>query len=113
MAPNKFAHNHVASCAGLRHCVARLWQRRYELGGMNGRDKAFRRFGLFERVLYIGDNLGPFDISGCKTLPKLFLGTKPWFWSVCCVFLGPLWVMLVYWAIHHSSFSNRIVGEDL
>ena len=80
---------------------------------MNGRGKAFRRFRLFERVLCVSDNLGPLIYRDAKSLPRLFLGAKPWFWSVCGIFLGPHWVMLVYWAIHHSSFSNRITGEDL
>lgn len=47
-------------------------------------------------------------------LPHLILGTKPWWWAVAAVFLGPVWVVLVYWLIHHSTISNRLAeaGED-
>lgn len=41
-------------------------------------------------------------------LPRLFLGSKPWWWAAAAVFLGPVWVVLVYWLIHHSSISNRL-----
>lgn len=75
--------------------------------------KIFAALGYLSVSYILGIILAPLIYRDAKSLPKLFLGTKPWSWSVCCVFLGPLWVMLVYWAIHHSSFSNRIVGEDL
>jgi hypothetical protein len=55
--------------------------------------------GLFAGVLIYRD---------AARLPKLFLSTKPWWWAVAAVFLGPVWVVLVYWVIHHSSISNRL-----
>jgi len=55
--------------------------------------------GLFAAVLIYRDAVN---------LPKLFLGTEPWWWAVAAVFLGPIWVVLVYWVIHHSSISNRL-----
>lgn len=55
----------------------------------------------------LGILMAPLIYADAMKLPKLFLNTKPWFWSACTIFLGPLWVTFVYWAIHHSSFSNR------
>ena len=75
--------------------------------------KLFAALGYLSVSYALGIILSPLIYRDAKSLPKLFLGTKPWFWSVCCIFLGSLWVMLVYWAIHHSSFSNRISSEDL
>lgn len=69
--------------------------------------------GFVSISFILGLVLAPLLYRDAKSLPKLFLGTKPWFWAVCCVCLGPLWVMLVYWAIHHSTFSNRVNSENL
>ena len=55
--------------------------------------------GVFAAVLIYRD---------AARLPRLFLGTKPWWWAIAAVFLGPVWVLLVYWVIHHSSISNRL-----
>lgn len=55
--------------------------------------------GLFAAILIYRD---------AANLPRLFLGTKPWWWAIAAVFLGPVWVVLVYWVIHHSSISNRL-----
>lgn len=62
---------------------------------------------------FIGLVLAPLIYRDAKSLPKLFLGTKPWVWALCCLFQGPLIVVFIYWAIHHSSLSNRLNGEDL
>ena len=55
--------------------------------------------GVFAAVLVYRD---------AAKLPRLFLGTRPWWWAIAAVFLGPVWVVLVYWVIHHSSISNRL-----
>lgn len=55
--------------------------------------------GIFAAILIYRD---------AAALPRLFLGTKPWWWAIAAVFLGPVWVVLVYWVIHHSSISNRL-----
>lgn len=46
-----------------------------------------------------------------KKLPKLFLGSKPAWWAAATILLGPIWVFIAYWLIHHSSISNRISSE--
>ncbi|ROR94906.1 hypothetical protein EDC56_3719 [Sinobacterium caligoides] len=58
---------------------------------------------------FLGLFIAPFIYIDAKKLPKLFLNTSPRFWALCAPFLGPLWTVLIYWAIHHSSFSNREV----
>jgi hypothetical protein len=55
--------------------------------------------GIFAAVLIYRD---------AARLPRLFLGTQPWWWAIAAIFLGPVWVLLVYWVIHHSSISNRL-----
>jgi len=47
-----------------------------------------------------------------KKMPKLFLGSKPIWWAIAAVMLGGVWVIFVYWLIHHSTISNRIVAEN-
>lgn len=47
-----------------------------------------------------------------KQLPRLFLGSKPIWWAFATILLGPVWVVLVYWLIHHSTISNRITNEE-
>lgn len=59
--------------------------------------------GLFAAVLIYRD---------AARLPRLFLGTRPWWWAVAAVFLGPVWVVLVYWVIHHSTISNRLDADS-
>jgi len=49
--------------------------------------------------------------SDAKNLPVLFIGSKPIWWSFAALVLGGVWVLLVYWAIHHSTISNRINSE--
>ena len=68
-------------------------------------------FLAYGATFILGIILAPLIYADAKKLPQLFLNTKPWFWAACSIFLGPLWVALVYWAIHHSSFSNR-TSED-
>jgi NADH:ubiquinone oxidoreductase subunit 6 (subunit J) len=48
-----------------------------------------------------------------KKLPSLFINSKPIWWAIAALILGGIWVTLVYWAIHHSSFSNRENGKDI
>ena len=48
-----------------------------------------------------------------KNLPHLFLDSKPFWWAIAALILGGVWVILVYWAIHHSSFSNRENGKEI
>ena len=43
-----------------------------------------------------------------RKIPRLFLNSKPWWWAASAIILGPIWVVLAYWAIHHSTISNRI-----
>ena len=43
-----------------------------------------------------------------KTLPKLFLGSKPLWWSLACIVVGPIFVFIAYWLLHHSTISNRV-----
>ena len=62
--------------------------------------------------LLLGIVVAPLIYSDAKRLPVLFLNTAPWFWAVCAIFMGPLWTILVYWAIHHSSFSNRLTEPE-
>lgn len=64
-------------------------------------------FLAYGATFILGALLAPVIYADARKLPKLFLNTKPWFWAASAVFLGPLWTALVYWAIHHSSFSNR------
>jgi uncharacterized membrane protein YhdT len=45
-------------------------------------------------------------------LPRLFLGSKPLWWAFATILLGPIWVVLVYWLIHHSTISNRIESQE-
>ncbi|WP_297532363.1 hypothetical protein [Thalassolituus sp.] len=67
----------------------------------------FAIFSAYGVNFLLGIIVAPLIYADARKLPVLFLNTKPWFWAVCAVFLGPLWTVLVYWAIHHSSFSNR------
>lgn len=46
-----------------------------------------------------------------KKLPVLFLNSKPIWWALATVTLGAIWVVLVYWLIHHSTISNRTSSE--
>ena len=46
-----------------------------------------------------------------QKLPRLFLGSKPFWWAAATILVGPVWVFLAYWLIHHSSISNRFNGE--
>jgi len=43
-----------------------------------------------------------------KKLPSLFINSKPIWWAFAAVVIGGVWVVLVYWVIHHSTISNRI-----
>jgi len=44
-------------------------------------------------------------------LPVLFLNSKPIWWAIATILLGSVWVILVYWLIHHSTISNRVSSE--
>jgi hypothetical protein len=55
----------------------------------------------------LGVAIAPAIYRDAKSLPRLFLGTSPWFWALCAPFIGPLATLFVYWAIHHSTISNR------
>jgi len=59
--------------------------------------------GLIASVLVYRD--------ACK-LPKTFLNIKPIWWAAATVLLGSVWVVLVYWLIHHSTISNRDQQAD-
>ena len=63
--------------------------------------------------LLLGLVVAPLIYKDAKRLPKLFLGTPPWFWALCAPIAGPRWTLLVYWAIHHSSISNRLTPEAI
>ncbi len=57
--------------------------------------------------------IGSFWIyKDAKKLPKLFLDSKPLWWAIATIILGPVWVFIAYWLIHHSTISNRIKDEN-
>ena len=60
-------------------------------------------FGQF----LLGIVLAPVIYRDAVALKDLFLGTSPMFWALCCIVLGPLWTVLVYWLIHYSNISGR------
>lgn len=74
---------------------------------MEGFSAVFAIFSAYGTNLLLGIVVAPLIYADANKLPVLFLNTKPWFWAACALFLGPLWTALVYWAIHHSSVSNR------
>jgi hypothetical protein len=47
-----------------------------------------------------------------QKLPQLFLGSKPVWWAIATVVIGPIWVLLAYWLIHHSTISNRVENNE-
>lgn len=57
----------------------------------------------------LGLVVAPLIYADAKRIPVLFLNTQPWFWAACAILLGALWTVLVYWAIHYSSISNRAI----
>lgn len=71
----------------------------------------FSIFSLYGINFLMGCVVAPLIYKDSSNLDNLFLNTKPWFWAISAIFLGPLWAILVYWAIHHSSFSNRLNSE--
>jgi hypothetical protein len=42
-----------------------------------------------------------------KSLPVLFLGSRPVWWALIAV-IDPIISVSAYWIIHHSSISNRL-----
>lgn len=74
--------------------------------------------GISSAVTWVGISvvlglaIAPAIYRDAKSLPRLFLGTSPWFWALCAPFMGPLTTLLVYWAIHHSTISNRANSTD-
>jgi len=60
----------------------------------------------------LGVIIAPAIYKDAKSLPRLFLGTSPWFWALSAPFLGPLATLFVYWVIHHSTVSNRVNSVD-
>lgn len=72
---------------------------------------------FFYGIYYVGWFLinllaGVYIYRDAKKLPQLFLNSKPIWWFFSSLFLGGIWCIFVYWAIHHSSFSNRL-GEKI
>lgn len=53
-----------------------------------------------------------FVYKDANKLPTLFLNSKPTWWAAATLLLGPVWVILAYWLIHHSTISNRITDEQ-
>ena len=49
--------------------------------------------------------------NDAKKLNSLFINSKPIWWAFSALILGGIWVSLVYWAIHHSTISNRVQNE--
>ena len=69
-------------------------------------------FSMYGTNIIFGLIVGPLIYKDATKLEKLFLNSKAWLWAVAPVLFGPFWVLLVYWAIHHSTLSNRLNGES-
>ena len=48
-----------------------------------------------------------------RKLPVLFVNSQPIWWALGALVLGGIWVMLIYWAIHHSTLSNRENSNEI
>ena len=74
--------------------------------------QVFSMFAVYGMSFILGLVLAPLIYKDAAQMPKLFLNTTPIFWAICAPFLGPLFTMVIYWAIHHSSISNRVINND-
>ena len=69
-------------------------------------------FSYYIAWLVVNVFAGVWIYKDAKKLPYLFLNSKPIWWFFASLILGGVWVILVYWVIHHSTISNRIEKDE-
>jgi hypothetical protein len=68
----------------------------------------FFYYGYYIAWFVVNVFAGFWIYQDAKKMPNLFINSKPIWWFFASLVLGGIWVVLAYWAIHHSSISNRV-----
>lgn len=65
-------------------------------------------YGQYVATFLLGLVAAVWIYRDAEKLPALFLGSRPIWWALLAL-IDPIIVVLAYWAIHHSTISNRLV----